>query len=221
MVGAIDNLRLKRLWRNEYFRFLVFAVIILASLTSFWFGSVFILKTDHPYLTVSSGSMCRRGIETAHSTTNCDGFTCIFYPTLHIGDLIVVKGGLDPSEIKAAPYPEGDIIVFRSPNNPEILVVHRAVDKKYENGHWVFTTQGDGLLRTDRWVKKLTEEYIVGKVIFRIPLLGHIPLFLHTPLGNAVYILVLAFLVILLVWDLISPIILSREETSEDSEGKT
>lgn len=213
--------RLRRLWENEYLRFLTFTLIILTSLASFWFGSTLILKTDHPYLTVSSGSMCRRGIETGRQTTNCDGFSCIFYPTLHIGDLIVVQGGLDPSEIKAAPYPEGDIIVFRSPNNPEILVVHRAIEKKYENGHWVFTTQGDGLLHADRWVRDLTEEYIIGKVIFRIPLLGHIPLFLHTPLGNTVYILILALLVILLIWDLISPIILPEEKSPKNSEGKT
>jgi len=212
--------RLRRLWKNEYFRLLVFTVIILTSLASFWFGSVFILKTDHPYLTVSSGSMCRRGIETGHSTTNCDGFTCIFYPTLHIGDLIVVEGGLDPSKIKAAPYPKGDIIVFRSPSNPEVLVVHRAIGKKYENGHWVFTTQGDGLLHPDRWSGKLTEKYIVGKVIFRIPLLGHIPLFLHTPLGNAVYILTLTFLIILLIWDMLSPLLTPREEKSKETEEK-
>lgn len=204
-------MQLRKLWKNEYFKLLVFVLIILAFLASFWFGLKAVLKTDHPFLTVSSGSMCRRGLETGLATTNCDGLTCIFYPTLHIGDLIIIEG-VDASEIKAAPYPEGDIIVFHNPNNPKILVVHRAIAKKYKDGRWFFVTQGDGLTRPDHWGRKLTEEDIVGRVIFRIPLLGHIPLFFHTPTGNVVFTLIVILLAILLISDALSSAMRRREE---------
>jgi len=84
-------------------------------------------------------------------------------PTFDVGDSLTVKTDVSISEIYAAPKPDGDIIVFYSPIRPEDIIVHRAIEKTYENGTWFFTTQGDAIPFPDPW--KVEESNIIGKVV--------------------------------------------------------
>ena len=107
-----------------------------------------------------------------------DFFIHIFYnshqPNLHKGDLLFLKGK-DAENIKNGTIEgkEGDIIVFdarglwiRAPSDP---IVHRVVDKMYDNG-WFFLTKGDANLNPDdAWVP---ETRIQGVVVGRIPYIG-------------------------------------------------
>ena len=82
-------------------------------------------------------------------------------PTILRGDFIWVKNTTDPSEIFAAPYPSGDIIVHTDPDNFSTYIVRRAVAKWYENGTWFLTVKGDGSLGETN----ITLSHLVGRVV--------------------------------------------------------
>ena len=132
-------------------------LLLLALIGSFAFrwALSFALQTNTPLHTPISGSM---------------------EPTLKIGDLLIIRGGLKAEDIHASPD-DGDIIIFRNPNNPNGLpIVHRAIKKIQKDGKWYFITKGDNNpsddYRTFGWL--VPEDYIIGKVIFVIPKVGYI-----------------------------------------------
>ena len=127
---------------------------LIGSLSLQWILS-FALHTSVPLHTPISGSM---------------------EPTLKIGDLLVICGGLKAEDIHASPK-DGDIIVFKNPDNPKGMpIVHRAIGKFQKDGKWYFITKGDNNYYDDYklfgWI--IPEDYIIGKVIFVIPKLGYI-----------------------------------------------
>jgi signal peptidase I len=87
-------------------------------------------------------------------------------PIIQEWDVVMVKLGVDSDEIYAAPkdsHPAGDIIVFHRPYSSHELIVHRAIEKRNENGDYIFKTQGDANSAPDSWEVKETD--IVGKVL--------------------------------------------------------
>ncbi|UCD02527.1 MAG: signal peptidase I [Promethearchaeota archaeon] len=177
-------------------------IIIAILLLTFAFSGSFLiyfimqitLNTSTPLVVVVSGSM---------------------EPTLYRGDLLFLKGE-DPATIKNGTIDgkEGDIIVFNAhlvpgwiypPNDP---IVHRVIDKKYDNG-WFFLTKGDANPNPDDdWVP---ENAILGVVWGRIPYIGWVKIFL-TDSGLLIPLLVIvsALLIISIIWDLVK----------KDDEGK-
>jgi len=133
-------------------------------------------------------------------------------PTLNVGDLIVVQGIPNASEIKAAPYPDGDVIVFYKPGTNE-LIVHRAINKyQRQDGTWLFYTKGDANAGSyDPW-SPIPQDLVVGKVIAKVPWVGHIPLFIRTPLG---ILLIITIFVVLIVIDFVFPSKKDENETKE------
>lgn len=167
--------------RGNYVKVIVLMVIIVVSILSLWFGLRAFLKTDYPLMAVNSVNM---------------------EPTLQFGDLIVVQGGLNGSEIKAAPKPEGDIIVFHKPSDPNDLVIGRAVDNFSFGNIWYFSISVDRNNGSDDWVGgqywEVSMQDIVGRVVGRVPLLGYVLLFMQwifwTPTGMLIIIaLILIF----------------------------
>ena len=110
--------KVEKLWSNELIKTAIILAILVTGTIGFMLGLRTVLRIDNPLMVVASESMV---------------------PTLNIGDIIVVRGELNVSEIKASPIPEGDIIVFREPGSPGNLIVHRATDRA-TNG---FETKGD------------------------------------------------------------------------------
>ena len=204
---------LKRLWKNEYFKTAIMIILIIVVVFGFWYGSKTVLNTQYPALAVASGSMGRL------PGPRCDGWTHPFEPTLHVGDLIIIQGA-NSEEIKAAPYPDGDIIVFHRLSASGELIVHRAISKEERNGTWYFQTQGDGNSGPDSQTPNIPEDNVVGKVIMRIPWIGHIALLMNNSSG----IFIIAFLLIILVIvEFIVPVLSGRKgeveqrETSEET----
>ena len=173
-------MKLKDIFKNDYVKTALLLVIIIISVFAFWFGLRAALATEFPLAGVASGSMI---------------------PTLQVGDLIIVQGVPNASNIEAAskdaPNP-GDIIVFYEPKgykDPNDLIVHRAVDEILRNGTWYFKTQGDANPGPDP--KEVPEDYVVGKVVFfRIPLVGFITFLMRTPAAILVVLPPLILLVI-------------------------
>lgn len=209
-----DSLKLKNLFSRENIKTIALILILIAIFLFLIFGLKFLLGTDHPLLVVSTESMCT-------ATHRCDGFSCVMEPTLHIGDIIIVQGVENISQIKTGsfnssnPWGSGDIIVFYNPQGT--LIVHRAISREYDaiKHEWYIITKGDGNSVADGW--HIYEDDIVGKVIFRIPLIGHVALFMQTLTGKVVFILIIIALVI---WSLFpSPQEKENESKEEPKES--
>ncbi len=184
-----------KIMKNTYLKTALLIAIIIGGVIAFWFGLRAGLGTEYPLLTVASGSMV---------------------PTLDVGDLIVVQGVLNASELKAAVKPEGEIIVFRSPRVEGELIVHRAVDKEFHDGLWYFATQGDAnygadiWTGSDTWQNMISERRLVGRVVGKAPWLGYIPLYIRTREG----IILIAVLFLLIIFAEYIPV-LSKKRTKQ------
>ena len=177
-----------KIWENEYLKTAIMVILIIGVVFGFWYGSQLVLNTQYPALAVASGSMCKP------YRMNCDGWSHPFGQTLHVGDLIIIQG-IDPKEIEAAPEPDGDIIVFHQQLSYDELIVHRAIEKEIgDDGEIYFTTKGDGNAGPDSVA--VPGDQVVGKVILRIPWIGHIALFLHNSSGIFIIIILIVILVI-------------------------
>jgi signal peptidase I len=212
----------KKLWKNEYFQTAVVIGLIVLVIFGFWYGSQVVLNTPYPALAVVSGSMC------VPYGSQCDGRFHPFARTLHIGDLIIVQG-VNPADL-SADYPNSDIIVFHKPNDPEDLIVHRIVAKEERNGTLYFYTKGDGngvnkwpstpsSSDYDPWNDRqgVPENLVVGKVVMRIPWLGHIVLFMRNSIGLPI---VIALIIILVIVEFIVPLLRGKEPSEQQKEAQ-
>ena len=174
------TVELPQILKNEKVQTAIMLAVAVVGFILFWYGLRAAFRTDHPLMAVATGSM---------------------RPTLEVGDLIIVQGGLNGSEINAAlkdADPPGDIIVFPGERvgMPGELIVHRAINKTQDaNGLWRFKTQGDANRVADPRDVKETE--IVGKLVGRVPLLGWPNLFLQTFQGKLLIIVLLGILIII------------------------
>lgn len=189
--------RLSHTMNNSYVKTVILAAIIIGGVLGFWFGLRAGLRTEYPLLTVASGSMV---------------------PTLNVGDLILVQGVTNASALNAAPKPDGEIIVFRSPRLEGELIVHRAVYKEFHNGVWYFRTQGDANFGEDRWNGDdvwdgmIPETRLIGKVTGKVPYIGYIPLYIRTREG----IIIVVILILIIIFAEYLPVLSKKQpEQSE------
>ncbi|MFX1456953.1 MAG: signal peptidase I [Promethearchaeota archaeon] len=184
-------------------RKIIVTVILLGTAFSGAFLIYYILQvalnTNTPMVVVVSGSM---------------------EPNLHKGDLLFLKG-TNPENIRNGTIDgkEGDIIVFDARGLPGWSyapvepVVHRVIDKKYDNG-WLFLTKGDANIHPDpAWI---SEARIYGVVVSRIPYIGWVKIIL-TDSGLLVPLLVIVsiLLVASIIWDLVK-----KDDDKEKDNGK-
>jgi signal peptidase I len=223
--GTALIVNLKKLWKNEYFQTAVVIGLIALVVFGFWYGSQVVLNTPYPALAVVSGSMC------VPYDGACDGWLSVTHPfarTLHKGDLIIVQG-LNPRELNTN-YPDSDIIVFHEPSDPSDLIVHRIVAVDEVNGTWYFRTKGDGNSRVkwpdtpssseyDPWetngVPGVREDLVVGKVVMRIPWLGHLVLFMRNSIGLPI---VIALIIIIVIIEFVFPLLRRKKPTEQQKE---
>ena len=221
---------LQKLVKNHG-RKLLNAFVLLAAIAigclGFWFASKAILNTEYPIVPVSSSNMCV-------FQSNCDGLTHPFEPTLHVGDLIIVQG-VDARDVRVA-YPNSDILVFHSYDGGG-LVITRVVAKEEGNGIVYFRTKGDGVgihmwpempsvSECDRWYDyrenytwngMISEKLLVGKVVFRIPWIGYIALFVQNPSGILV---IVVLIIIILIAKFAIPTSASKKAKAEPERNR-
>jgi len=209
---------LKRLWKNEYVQTATIISLIVLIFFGLWYGLTIALNNTNPIVVVPSGSMC------IPYDGACDGWSHPFDRTLHIGDVLVLQG-VTPKDYNTD-YPNSDIIVFHRPGNPDELIVHRIVATQEVNGTLYFRTKGDGNPSTrwpntpqpaeydpftDNGVPGVSESKVVGKVIMRIPWVGHIVLFMRTPLG---LVTVAVLVALLLIVEFVVPVFKKKQKPS-------
>ncbi len=214
---------LKNLWKNDYIQTAVVIGLIALAVFGFWYGSQVALNTSYPALAVVSGSMC------IPQNGACDGWTHSFSRTLHIGDLIIVQG-VDPQDLNAD-YPDSDIIVFHKPGDEEELIVHRIVATEERNGVLYFYTKGDGNgynkwpatpetseydpWRDEQGNRGVSEDLVVGKVVMRIPWIGHIVLFMRNSVGLPI---VVALIILIVVIEFVFPLFRNKKPPEQQEE---
>ena len=165
---------IKKLWRNEYFKTAISILLVILLFLIFWYGSIAYFNTESPYLVVSSGSM---------------------RPTLEVGDLIIVKW-VPPSQLHDSPL-NGDIIVYESDEGD--LRVHRLIKIVPSDGGFLLTTKGDANDKPLSDEINFSDKRYIGKVIARIPFIGHISLFTHTRQGFYFFLFVIICLIIIFI----------------------
>jgi len=176
----VAQIKLSRVLKNSYVKTAVLLILFLGGVFAFWFGLRAALRTEYPLLAVASGSMM---------------------PKLNVGDLIIVQGLLNANEIYAAPAPDGTIIVFHRPTDLGELIVHRAIKTVENSGTWYFQTKGDNNNSPDYWSGPetlngmISTKLLVGKVVGIVPWIGNVPLFIRTPTG--MLLIILLFLAVL------------------------
>jgi signal peptidase len=112
-------------------------------------------------------------------------------PGIMPGDLIITKN-TNPEDIKV-----GDVITFRPDKSAAIS--HRVTEISNE-GVLSFYTKGDANINPDK--DAVLPESLEGKYILRIPKLGNVALFLQTPIGLLIFVVIPLCLFIL--FDIVS-----------------
>ena len=145
-------------------------ILLIAILFIATYGSVEVLKlvlnTESPLMVVSSGSMI---------------------PTLNVGDIILVRGA-DPNSITV-----GTIIIFHSPYDYQMPIVHRVIAISNEGNSVFFQTKGDNNPGPDGW--SVPGENLMGVYVAKLPYVGLISLELRGPLGVTLIILLVALII--------------------------
>lgn len=196
---------------KRFLKVVLLLVILAVGVLGYWLVLRLTLNTDSPLVPVSSGNMCL-------AQPRCDGFTHPFGRTLHIGDLVVVQG-INARDV-VVEYPSSDVLVFHTPRqNPsqeDTLIVTRAVAREEIDGIAYFRTKSDGT-GTHKWPQvpdvnecefwsdyrenytrsgMISEKLLVGKVVFRIPWVGHLLFFVFSYSWALVVVAIVALLIV-------------------------
>jgi len=114
------------------------------------------------------------------------------YPQIRTGDAVVVKN-IDPAKVKV-----GEVIIFRDPNKPEDLIIHRVIAVAMSGEAILYSTKGDNNPVNDDWQVSIGQ--VVGGVAVSIHKFGWFLDFLQSPKGYVTCIAVPTALSILLVF---------------------
>lgn len=103
--------------------------------------------------------------------------------TIMAGDVVVDYKNKDNI------YELGDIITFYSNRgNGQITITHRIIDIKIENGKYFYSTKGDNNNTAD--THYVSQDDVIGKVIFVLPKVGFVQEFILSKVGWIVVIVI-------------------------------
>ena len=107
-------------------------------------------------------------------------------PAIGTGDVVVVR---TIAPLDARP---GDVVTFRSPENPGKLVTHRATSIRATGETVTFVTRGDANTGVERW--SIASGGTIGKVEYRIPKLGYVTNRVGSRFGRVAFLVLPALL---------------------------
>ena len=189
-------LSVKKISKKEPVKIIIAATLAIIAGLGFFFIMQLALDTQTPFLTLDSSSMC------ILEGGNCDGWTHPFDETLHFGDLLIIQG-VNPTDLKSN-YPNSDIIVFKDQISGN-FIVHRIISEQIINNTNYFKTKGDGSgpivwpnvpdyfddIPTSLGVP---QDQVLGRVVFRIPWVGGIAIFLKDNPWSIIIVIALILL---------------------------
>ena len=101
-------------------------------------------------------------------------------PGLHVGDVTVVER-IGPRAARV-----GDVVTFKAPGSGRVTTHRVRAVRAAPGGRIAFVTKGDANNAVERWT--LPGDGLLSRGVFRIPLVGHALLYVHTPLGWALLV---------------------------------
>jgi signal peptidase I len=107
-------------------------------------------------------------------------------PAVGVGD-VVIDSRVAPADVRV-----GDIVTFPDPEESSRLITHRVRQVRLANGVAHFVTKGDNTNASERW--DLPASGSIGRVEYRIPLLGFLVFWLHGPFARIALIVLPALL---------------------------
>jgi len=119
-------------------------------------------------------------------------------PVIGVGDVVVIDTSIPPGELAV-----GDVIAFRvTVQDEEIVVVHYLAEITSDgDGNRNYSTKPEVSDELDGWT--LSDEDIVGRLLFTVPVVGNVLLFLESTPGRIV--LVVDVVIIALVLNHFAP----------------
>ena len=188
-------MKLPEIFKRGYVQTIIMIVVVILAVLLFWYGLRFAFRTEYPILAVASGSM---------------------EPVLYAGDLIVVEGIENVSDVYVAPKDAekpGDIVVYQGATE---LIVHRAIDKKIgTDGKIVFIIHGDA--NAEGANEHVHESKIIGRYVgFKVPWLGQIALAFQNTETKVAFI---ALWIIVLIGIEATPYVMKKLKGSDDDEA--
>lgn len=107
-------------------------------------------------------------------------------PALGVGD-VVIDSRVSPAEVRV-----GDIVTFPDPEGTGRLITHRVRRLRIVDGSAHVVTKGDNTNAVERWDIPATGS--LGRVEYRVPLLGFLVFWLHGAFAGVALIVVPALL---------------------------
>jgi signal peptidase len=107
-------------------------------------------------------------------------------PALGVGD-VIINSKVAPAEVRV-----GDIVTFSDPEGTGKLITHRVRQLRIEGGMAEVVTKGDNTNTVERW--EMPAAGSLGRVEYRVPLLGFLVFWLHGPWARIGLIVVPALL---------------------------
>lgn len=95
-------------------------------------------------------------------------------PEIPVGSLVLVKG-MEASEVQ-----ERDVIAYYGGSDSRAIITHRVVENRVLEGE--FVTKGDANDAED--MKPIEYENLIGRVEWKIPVLGNVAQFISTMQGK-------------------------------------
>ncbi|MFA5007051.1 MAG: signal peptidase I [Candidatus Izemoplasmatales bacterium] len=113
-------------------------------------------------------------------------------PVISVGDVVVVDRSVDLADLEV-----GDVIAFRvEVGGNEAVVVHYVAAVQVDGeGVRTFRTKPEVSDEWDDWT--LSEDDVVGRLLFIVPVVGRALLFLESPVGKIVVVADIAILSLL------------------------
>lgn len=123
-----------------------------------------------------------------HSGWHIDGVRSgSMAPAIERGTLVVGKS------VKPGAIAVNDIIIFRPVGVGENLLVHRVISIEMKSPR-LFQTKGDAETKPDPY--PVPAQNVIAKVLFSLPLLGYLAMFLKTPYGFVMSVVVPGLVII-------------------------
>jgi signal peptidase len=107
-------------------------------------------------------------------------------PTIHTGD-VVVERQISPLDVRI-----GDVVSFKDPEDPGVLITHRVQDIQVRDGLVEFVTRGDANTGVERW--KMSADGTIGRVEYHVWRLGYLLYWIRGRLGRLLLVVLPALL---------------------------
>jgi signal peptidase len=101
-------------------------------------------------------------------------------PTIHTGD-VVVEHQIPPLDAQI-----GDVVSFKDPEDPSVLITHRVQDIQVHNGVVAFVTKGDANTGVERW--KVSADGMIGRVDYHVWRLGYLLAWIRGRMGRVLLV---------------------------------